>query len=79
MARKPKTDKPKKPSAGGRIHRFEQAVHDHVVAAEVAAEESAGYGWVTTGVEAAEAAVDPGHELGHTKPDEKEDSEAADG
>jgi hypothetical protein len=63
MAKKPKTDKPAgeqkpKESLGRRIH-------DHLVAAEVAAEEAAGYGSVTVAVEAAEAAVAPEHELGH--------------
>lgn len=40
-------------------------LHDRFLAAEVAAEEAAGYGSVTAAVEAAESAVDPEHELGH--------------
>jgi len=79
MAKKPKAGKTRKTTVGERIHRFEEAVHDHVLAAEVAAEESAGYGSVTTAVEAAEAAAVPEHELGHTKPDHKDNAEAADG
>lgn len=47
----------------GRIRRFEEAVHERLLAAEVAAEEAAGYGSVTAAVEAAETAVNPGHEL----------------
>jgi len=79
MAKKPKAGKTRKATVGERIHRFEEAVHDHVLAAEVAAEESAGYGSVTTAVEAAEAAAVPEHELGHAKPDHKDNAEAADG
>jgi len=45
-----------------------ERIHDRVVAAEVAAEEAAGYGWATEAVEAAEAAVDPGRELGEEEP-----------
>ena len=48
----------------GRLRRFEDAVHDHFVAAEVAAEEAAGYGSLTAAREAAEAAINPEHELG---------------
>ncbi|HEY6468376.1 MAG TPA: hypothetical protein VI434_01280 [Candidatus Dormibacteraeota bacterium] len=48
----------------GRLRRFEDAVHDHLLAAEVAAEEAAGYGSLTAAREAAEAAVNPDHELG---------------
>jgi hypothetical protein len=47
-----------------RLHRFEDAVHDRVLAAEVAAEEAAGYGSLTAAREAAETAVNPEHELG---------------
>ena len=65
MAKKPKTGKARKATIGERIHHLEEAVHEHVLAAEVAAEESAGYGSVTSIVEAAEAAVVPEHELGH--------------
>ena len=81
MAKKPKTGKARKATVGERIHRFEEAVHDHVLAAEVAAEESAGYGSVTSAVEAAEAAVVPEHELGHAKrdkQDKKDDTETTD-
>ncbi len=48
----------------GRLRRFEDAVHDHLLAAEVAAEEAAGYGSLTAAREAAESAVNPAHELG---------------
>ncbi len=47
-----------------RLRRFEDAVHDRVLAAEVAAEEAAGYGSLTAAREAAESAVNPNHELG---------------
>lgn len=47
-----------------RLRRFEDAVHDRLLAAEVAAEEAAGYGSLTAAREAAETAVDPSHELG---------------
>jgi hypothetical protein len=47
-----------------RLRRFEDAVHDRFVAAEVAAEEAAGYGSLTAAREAAETAVNPAHELG---------------
>ena len=58
MAKKPenKEKAPKRP-IGERLRA-------HLLAAEVAAEEAAGYGWATEAVEAAEAAVDPEHELG---------------
>src|SRR5437588_6026348 len=79
MAKKAKAGKARKATVGERIHRFEEAVHDHVLAAEVAAEESAGYGSLTSAVEAAEAAAVPEHELGHAKPDHKDNAEAADG
>ncbi len=46
------------------LHRVEDAVHDRFLAAEVAAEEAAGYGSLTAAREAAEAAVNPAHELG---------------
>jgi hypothetical protein len=63
MAKKPKADKP----AGEKQPKetLGQRIHDHILAAEVAAEEAAGYGSVTVAVEAAEAAVVPEHELGH--------------
>ncbi len=47
-----------------RLRRFEDAVHDRLIAAEVAAEEAAGFGSLTAAREAAEAAVNPAHELG---------------
>jgi hypothetical protein len=47
----------------GKLRRFEDAVHDHFLAAEVAAEEAAGYGSLTAAREAAETAVNPAHEL----------------
>ena len=47
-----------------RLHRFEDAVHDRFLAAEVAAEEAAGYGSLTAAREAAETAANPSHELG---------------
>ena len=68
----------KKPAAGlkstlsERLHHAEQVLHDHILAAEVAAEEAAAYGPVTTAVEAAEAAAVPEHELGRSD-DEAED------
>ncbi|MBV8195168.1 MAG: hypothetical protein JOY80_06530 [Candidatus Dormibacteraeota bacterium] len=46
-----------------------ERIHEHLEAAEVAAEEAAGYGWATEAVEATEAAVDPKHELGDRKDD----------
>jgi len=58
----PSTEEQPKPSRGP-IRRLEDAVHDRLLAARVAAEESAGYGSVTAAVEAAEAAVNPEHEL----------------
>ena len=39
-------------------------MHDRFLAAEVAAEEAAGYGSLTAAREAAETAVNPAHELG---------------
>ncbi|MHB8488955.1 MAG: hypothetical protein ACYDCS_07135 [Candidatus Dormibacteria bacterium] len=47
-----------------RLRRFEDAVHDRLLAAEVAAEEAAGYGSLTAAREAAETAANPQHELG---------------
>jgi len=44
------------------LHRVEDAVHDRFVAAEVAAEEAAGYGSLTAAREAAESAVNPNRE-----------------
>jgi hypothetical protein len=60
------TDEPERPTEHpkGKLRRFEDAVHDHLLAAEVAAEEAAGYGSLTAAREAAETAVNPAHELG---------------
>jgi hypothetical protein len=55
-------DPPEHPK--GRIRRLEDALHDRLLAAEVAAEEAAGYGSLTAAREAAETAVNPDHELG---------------
>ncbi|MBV8301832.1 MAG: hypothetical protein JOY68_07905 [Candidatus Dormibacteraeota bacterium] len=52
-----------------RLHRLERTVHDHLVAAEVAMEEAAGYGEVTAAVKGAEAAVEPDTELGDAEED----------
>lgn len=65
MPRKKKSAAAPKSSLSERLHHAEQVLHDHILAAEVAAEEAAAYGAVTTAVEAAEAAADPEHELGH--------------
>ena len=51
-----------------RLRRFEDAVHDRFLAAEVAAEEAAGYGSLTAAREAAETAANPSHELGEDEP-----------
>lgn len=45
-------------------HKLRDEIHDRLKAAEVAAEEAAGYGWATEAVEAVEAAIDPERELG---------------
>jgi len=50
-------------------HRVRDEIHDRLKAAEVAAEEAAGYGWATEAVEAVEAAVDPERELGAEEKD----------
>jgi hypothetical protein len=50
--------------AKGPIRRLEDALHDRLLAAEVAAEEAAGYGSLTAAREAVETAVNPEHELG---------------
>jgi hypothetical protein len=71
MSRQKKSAAAPKSSLSERLHHAEQVLHDHILAAEVAAEEAAAYGSVTTAVEAAEAAVDPEHELGH--PDDEAD------
>ena len=63
MTETPPTEEQPKPTRGP-IRRLEDAVHERLLAAEVAAEESAGYGSVTAAVEAAETAVNPEHELG---------------
>lgn len=48
-------------------HGLGERIREHLQAAEVAAEESASYGWFTEAVEAVEAAVNPKHELGPQK------------
>ena len=53
-----------KPKKEKHRHRLSESIHERLAAAEVAAEEAASYGWVTEGVEAVEAAVDPSRELG---------------
>jgi hypothetical protein len=58
MAKKPEKQKQAEPK-----RKLGERIHDRLVAAQVAAEEAAGYGWATEAVEAAEAAVDPEHEL----------------
>jgi hypothetical protein len=61
-----------KPKREKHRHRLSESIHERLAAAEVAAEEAAGYGWVTEGVEAVEAAVDPARELG---PEEEQHEE----
>jgi hypothetical protein len=51
-----------------RLRRFEENVHDRLLAAEVAAEEAAGYGSLTAAREAAETAANPSHELSEDEP-----------
>jgi hypothetical protein len=53
-----------------RRHGLGEKVHDHLMAAEVAMEEAAGYGETTALVKGAEAAVDPESELGSSEDDE---------
>jgi hypothetical protein len=60
----------------GRIRRLEDALHDRFLAAEVAAEEAAGYGSLTAAREAAETAVNPEHELGTDEEAKPADSDA---
>ena len=58
-------------------HGLGERIREHLQAAEVAAEESAAYGFVAGAVEAIEAAVNPKHELGpqkHENEGETEDS-----
>lgn len=54
-------------------HGLGERIREHLKAAEVAAEESAAYGWVTEAVEAVEAAVNPKHELGPQKDEAKQE------
>jgi hypothetical protein len=71
-----------KPKREKHRHRLSESIHERLAAAEVAAEEAASYGWVTEGVEAIEAAVDPAHELGpedEHHEEEKEKKEKAPG
>ena len=63
MTDTPTTDNPPEHEKS-RLRRFEDAVHDRLLAAEVAAEEAAGYGSLTAAREAAETAANPQHELG---------------
>jgi hypothetical protein len=63
MTDTPPPDKPREHEKS-RLRRFEDAVHDRLLAAEVAAEEAAGYGSLTAAREAAETAANPKHELG---------------
>jgi hypothetical protein len=63
MSDTPASDKPSEHEKS-RLRRIEDAVHDRLLAAEVAAEEAAGYGSLTAAREAAETAVNPEHELG---------------
>ena len=63
MTETPPADKPPEHEKS-RLRRIEDAVHDRLLAAEVAAEEAAGYGSLTAAREAAETAVNPEHELG---------------
>ena len=76
MPRKKKTTAGPKSTLSERLHHAEQVLHDHILAAEVAAEEAAAYGSVTTAVEAVEAAAVPEHELGRSD-DEAEDVKKA--
>ncbi len=66
--------KKSKPDPAVPHHGLGERIHDRIVAAEVAAEEAAGYGPGTAAVEAAEAAADPDREAG----DEDEKSAAKD-
>ena len=54
-------------------HGLGERIREHLQAAEVAAEESAAYGWVAGTVEAVEAAVNPAHELGPQKHESEAD------
>lgn len=76
------TDEESKPEEAPK-HGFGERIREHLQAAEVAAEESAAYGWVAGTVEAVEAAVNPKHELGpqkheheHADPDKPADENA---
>jgi hypothetical protein len=64
-----------KPKREKHRHRLSESIHERLAAAEVAAEEAASYGWVTEGVEAIEAAVDPAHELGPEDEHHEEEKE----
>ena len=57
-------------------HGLGERIRERLQAAEVAAEESAAYGWVTEAVEAVEAAVNPKHELGPQKHEDKPEETA---
>jgi hypothetical protein len=53
-----------------------ERIHDRFVAAEVAAEEAAGYGSLTTAVEAVEGAADPDREAQAANDPAKKESPA---
>ena len=53
-----------------------ERIHDRVVAAEVAAEEAAEFGWPTVAVEATEAAADPDREAEQDDAADKEEGAA---
>lgn len=58
-------------------HGLGDRIREHLRAAEVAAEEAAGYGFVAETVEAAEAAINPDHELGaHERRAKRDDTPA---
>ncbi len=67
MTETPPPEHPPEPEKS-RLRRFEDSVHDRLLAAEVAAEEAAGYGSLTAAREAAETAANPSHELGEDEP-----------
>lgn len=67
------TDEESKPETAPK-HGLGERIREHLQAAEVAAEESAAYGWVAGTVEAVEAAVNPKHELGPQKHDDEHET-----
>ncbi len=68
MTETPPTENPPEHEKS-RLRRFEDAVHERLLAAEVAAEEAAGYGSLTAAREAAESAANPDRELGSDESD----------